>query len=286
MMRELRNEYQAILTEVLGELGQLYAKVDNGEKLDYKDVVRFNDIERLQSRVMAQSVRLGTFHREKMQKLLEDSYDFSYSFMSYVVEMEKQVLLANATPNLPYILMQVYDNPITGLYLPTALESNRKKIVQDINGAIEDGLKQGEAYGSIAKRIQTAFSSSYDRATTIARTEVHRVKERATMESAVNIDKQGIRMGKTWRSMQDERVRHTKRADHTHMNGQHIPVEDMFVTITGKQGMTAGNIENSPEDNINCRCIVTYRILRIDKMPEKQQLNKTFEDWQQMKRGA
>jgi len=267
-------------------MGEIYARLEKDGKLDYADVVRYNDLERMRGRINAHGVRLGTFHYQQMQKLLEESYSLSYSYMAYAIEQEASVLLGNASPNMAYLIMQVRDNPITGLHLPAAVERNRSLIVNDINSAIEEGVKNGETYGTMAKRIQKAFDVSYERALVIARTETHRVRERASYESALNGDKQGIKMDKVWRSMQDERVRHTKRADHVYMNMTRIPVEQLFQTKEGKVGPTPGNIYNSPENNIRCRCLTTYKIREVQKPTEKEQQKVTFEQWQKIKGGA
>ena len=283
--RKMNKEYEAIIDEIMIALSAMYERVNKGEKLTYADVRRFNELQRFQSRVHAQVTLLGRNNLKTIRKLLEDSYDFSYSYMSYVIELEAQVLLDGAIPNIAEILQQVWDNPIYGLHLEASMEKDRQLIVRNINGAIEKGLKQGETYGGIAKNIREVFESSKRRSMTIARTETHRVRERAGQESSMNAHRQGIKMIKIWRNMDDERVRATDKANHVEMEGQTVPVDEMFVGVSGARGMSPGSMGMAEED-INCRCYSSRRISHLEKQVPKQAVKDTFEDWEKAKKRA
>lgn len=280
---KINKQYEEITAAIMVELSAMYERVDKGEKLTYADFQRFNDLQRFQSRVHAQVTLLGKNNLKTIRTLLEDSYDLSYSYMSYAIENEQQIWLDGATPHLAAILTQVWDNPIYGLHLESSMEKDRQLIVRDINGAIEQGLKKGETYGGIAKNIRGVFESSKRRSMTIARTETHRVRERAGQDSAMNAHRQGVKMIKIWRNMDDERVRETNKADHVKMEGQTVPVDENFVGITGAAGMAPGSLGRAEED-INCRCYASRRISHLEKQVPKQAVKDTFEDWNKKKR--
>lgn len=282
--RKIHENYEVVTANIMNELSKLYEKVDKGQGLKMEDVQRFNDLQRFQSRVVAQSHLLSKKNKRVVHTLLEDTYDLSYSHMSYVVETEARKTLDNATPDLPAILKQVHDNPIYGLHLESSMEKDRQIIVRDINGAIDRGLRAGETYSGIAKRIRKVFDSSVYRSMVIARTETHRVRERAVQESAMNAHRQGIKMEKTWRNMGDERVRETKKADHVEMEGQTVPVDKPFVTSQGYQGMSPGSFMVAEMD-IQCRCYSSRRIKGLEQQEPEKAGKATFEDWQKMKRG-
>ncbi|MFB8733889.1 phage minor head protein [Bacillus sp. SL00103] len=84
-------------------------------------------------------------------------------------------------------------------------------IVKDINEAIERGFIERERFSDIARRVKRAFDTSYYRSTVIARTEAHRVREKATHNKAEEFEQQGIVMEKVWNNVDDERVRQTGR---------------------------------------------------------------------------
>lgn len=281
--RKLNKQYEQVINELMIELSKMYEKLDKGEKLTFKDVKRFNDLQRFQARVYSQVTLLGSNNLKIITKLLEDTYDLSYSYMSYAIEVEAQVFLNGAAPNLAEILAQVWDNPIYGLHLESSMERDRQLIVRNINDAIDRGLKAGETYGGIAANIREVFESSKRRSMTIARTETHRVRERAGQESSMNAHNQGVKMIKTWRNMDDERVRDTKKASHVEMEGQTVAVNEMFVGITGAQGLSPGSMGRAEED-INCRCYSSRRISHLEQQVPKQAVKDTFEEWQEKKK--
>lgn len=283
---KINKEYEKVMDEIMLALSALYSKLDKGEGFTYADAQRFNDLKRFQARVYAQVTLLGSRNLKTIKNLLEESYDLSYSYMSYAIESELQILLDGATPNLVAILQQVWDNPIYGLFLPASMEKDRQLIVRDINGAIDKGLKNGDTYGGIAKNIREVFESSKRRSMTIARTETHRVRERANHESSINAHRQGVIMTKTWRNMDDERVRDTTRANHVDIDGQTVPVDEPFKAISGAVGMSPGSMGRAEED-INCRCYSSRRVSHLEQQVPKRAVKDTFEDWHvKKKRGV
>lgn len=281
--KKINEQYEEITAAIMLELSAMYERLEKGDKLTYSDVQRFQDLQRFQNRVYAQTAQLGKNNLKVIKKLLEETYDFSYSYLSYAIELEAQVFLNGATPNLAAILTQVWENPIYGLHLEASMERDRQIIVRDINGAIEKGLKQGDTYGGIAKAIRGVFASSKRRSLTIARTETHRVRERAGQDSAMNAHRQGVKMNKIWRNMDDERVRETNKADHVHMEGQTVAVDKDFIGVSGARGKAPGSMGRAEED-INCRCYASRRISHLEKQVPEQAVKDTFEDWEKAKK--
>lgn len=291
----IRKKYVEILKVIMADLSGMYMKLEKAGNLTYADAKRFRDLERFQRRVMVQGNVLGKNNKAIMEKLITDSYDLSYSYMSFAIQKETDLLLKNATPHLPEILDKVVKNPVYGLRLTAAQERDRALIVKGINEAVADGLKAGGTYGEIAKEIQKKFDSSYKRATLIAHTETHRVREQASHESAMNAYEQGIIMKKTWRNMGDERVRpglrsSGARANHKTLEGQTKQADEDFITWPGRKGPCPGSIEGlgNSSDNIRCRCYASYRVDRLEaKAPKEAAENteKDFKTWKKKQNG-
>lgn len=288
---EIRKKYVEILKEVMSDLSKMYMKLEKDGELTYADVKRHRDLERFERRVMAQGNVLGKNNKAIMEKLITDTYDLSYSYMSFSIQKETDLLLKNATPHLPEILDKVVKNPVYGLRLTAAQERDRALIVKGINEAVADGLKAGGTYGEIAKEIQTKFDSSYKRAMVIARTETHRVREQASSESAMNAYEQGIIMNKTWKNMGDERVRPKRgigkgtggTANHVRMEGQKRMADESFDLIPFGQTDSPGNSGIANQD-INCRCYASYRVDRLEGKTPKQAATDTENDFKTWKK--
>ncbi|MCM3598700.1 phage head morphogenesis protein [Metabacillus idriensis] len=288
---DIRKLFESILKEIMFELSNMYIRLERHGELTYHDVKRHRDLDRFQRRVVTQTRQLGKKNREIIERLLEDTYDLSYSYMSYSIETQSDVVLKNATPHLPEILAKVKDNPIKGLKLEPAMERDRAIITSNINKGIERGFKAGETYAGIAKEIQKEFDSSYGRAVKISRTEAHRVREQASHESAMNSHRQGVLMNKTWKNMKDQRVRPGRGigkkaakggADHVNMEGQKRMVDKVFNLKPNGTAQTPGTSGIAGQD-INCRCYASYRVERIEKQDKKKAAEKTYKDWKALK---
>jgi hypothetical protein len=288
-LKEIQKRYKATSKEVLSGLSDLFLRLEKNGKLTYADVKRFRDLDRFKMRILAQTGALGDKNKANIIKTLEETYDLSYSHMSYVVENETDILLKNKTPHLPEILAKVKDNPIKGLKLETAVERDRGLIVKGINQGIERGLINGDTYGGIAREIQTHFDSSFRRAVTIAHTETHRVREQAGHDGSMNAMDQGINMIKIWRNMGDQRVRPGRgigkkdagNADHRNMEGQTRKEDEMFDLKPSGQTLMPGDSGIAKQD-IRCRCYASRRVDSLSAPNPTKQANKTFEDWQKV----
>lgn len=281
--KKILQQYKQVTDEIMKELADLYERTgDKNGKLTYAELNRFYDLQRFERRVMAQAALLGKNNLDEIKKLLEESYDLSYSFMSYAIEKDAQVLLAGAVPSIANLLITSSNNPIYGLRMTDAQKRDQALTVKGINDAINDGIKAGDTYGGIAKRIRKVFDSSMKRSMTIARTETHRVKNIAEQDSSMNAHNQGVKMSKTWRNMDDEAVRETKKANHVKINGQTVMADENFTAISGVSGPVPGSM-GRPQEDINCRCYASRRIASIEPQVPEQAVKGTFEDWYESK---
>lgn len=282
--KKILRQYKQITDEIMKELAALYEKTGNEEgKLTYAELNRFYELQRFERRVMAQVALLGKSNLDEIKKLLEESYDLSYSFMSFAIEKEAEVLLSGAVPSIANLLITSTNNPIYGLRMTDAQKRDQALTVRGINEAINDGIKAGDTYGGIAKRIRKVFDSSMKRSMTIARTETHRVKNIAEQDSSMNAHNQGVKMKKTWRNMDDEAVRETKKANHVEINGQTVMANENFTAKSGAVGPVPGSMGTASED-VNCRCFASRRIASIEPQVPKQAVKGTFEEWYEKKR--
>ncbi|MEC3737042.1 phage minor head protein [Bacillus safensis] len=261
-MRRLKKLYREASKEFMSSLTNLYEKLDQGEDLSYADINQFDDIEALKSQVIALASKLDTRSQKEIIRLLEDTYDFSYDWLASVVEAMIDQKLRNATPSLSRMVEEARKNAVFGLKLTQALEKHRAMIVKDINEAIERGFIERERFSDIARRVRSAFDSSYYRSTVIARTEAHRVREKATHKKAEEFEQQGVVMEKVWNNVDDERVRQTRKANHKALQGQRRKVNEQFDLGNGVTAVAPGQ-SGSAANDIHCRCFLTYEVVGL-----------------------
>lgn len=72
-------------------------------------------------------------------------------------------------------------------------------------------------------------------------------------DTAKAVARAGIAVKKTWNTMKDDRVRDT----HGPLEGITVDLDSPFVTYDGDQALAPGGF-TLPENNVNCRCWLTY----------------------------
>ena len=120
----------------------------------------------------------------------------------------------------------------------------------------------------MAKRIAERVDMDYRKAMTIVRTESHRVQEAGYHDSATELNKTlnagttTKRLQKTWRTMRDERVRKTSKANHRKLDGVSIPIDEKFDLGHGVKA-EAPSQSGDPHNDINCRCYLSYDLVEV-----------------------
>ncbi|EST12050.1 minor head structural component GP7 [Sporolactobacillus laevolacticus] len=281
IIKDIGRQYKKSLDALISRLSQIYVK-GGKDQLNFSDVARTNDIAKLENFVLQQADKLQTENRRSILGLLVSIYIYSFDTQKSAIETEVKkalgfdfwlknshdaeiihIMQGKSDKQIKRLLMALEKNDIEGLKLTPALERNRRMIIQDIKQAIERGFIEKKGYTSMAKGIQGAFDMGLNRATAIARTEGHRVRETASYDSAMNADFQGIKMQKFWMNMGDERVRHRPGANHVSMEGQTRDVNEPFDLGWGIQAQYPGMSGDAAND-IRCRCIARYKIVGID----------------------
>jgi len=281
---QIRREYEQVVSDLVKELGGIFAKIQDG-KLSYMDIVAYRDIQRLQQQAVAQANRLGKFNRDAIQKLLDNSYSLSYSWVSFGIEKAIDKTLSGASPRTPELLALTQKNQIEKLRLSGSLEKSRVKITADIQATISQGLTQGQDLHQMAAEIQRVFTMDYNRALMISETEVHRIREQGSFESAQNASNQGVEMVKYWVNMGDERVRKTHKANHRVLQGQKRALDAQFDLGNGVSAMTPGN-SGTAHNDIRCRCFARYEVVGIKTIgvaDGEAAVKQQYKKWQQSK---
>lgn len=89
----------------------------------------------------------------------------------------------------------------------------------------------------------------------LAETEFHRVYNTAVADGIQQyVDDTGANVEKRWCTMRDLRVRET----HESLEGRTVPYDSYFIASDFDQALYPGGFTN-PENNVNCRCWLTYR---------------------------
>ncbi len=138
------------------------------------------------------------------------------------------------------------------------LERRAQRFARHVNEAtwtqlkesLGEGMDAGESIPDLMERVRSVFAeATTSRAETIARTEVIGASNGGALLAA---KQSGVVEAKEWLAALDERTRETHVAAH----GQRVGLDEDFEVGAGS-GPAPGQI-GLPEEDINCRCTVTW----------------------------
>ena len=147
--------------------------------------------------------------------------------------------------------------------LPYKYVDGRKDVrwnTQLINSEVLQGILQGESIPKISARLGTVLGMNEVSAIRNARTTVTSAENKGRMDMMENAESKGIIAKKVWLATIDQRTRES----HLALNGQEADRDEPFHSLDGDIRYP-GDPEADPANVYNCRCTLTYKIVRIKK---------------------
>lgn len=277
----LQKLYAEIIKEILVVVGSLYRKYEKEGSLSPSELARYQRTDVFLQTLLRHINTMSKRKSQALHKLLQESFAYSYDWMSWAIQKEAKVEYHTHLEKEVMHRMAM-ENPVTGLTLSDTLNQHRAEVIQKVRIAVKRGIANKVTYKEMADALTQTFENDYKKAVRVARTETHRVREQATLETVKKANEAGIVMAKKWLSMRDERVRRKPQANHVTMHGQTVPVNELFDLGNGLKGMAPGLTGHAQHD-INCRCITTYTVLKILAQTNEQLARRTFEQYQDIK---
>ncbi|TQK41959.1 phage Mu protein F like protein [Brevibacillus sp. AG162] len=274
--RQIAQRYAQTLLEIRTLLAKYYERYEQGGTLTYAEMAKYDRLYKLLKEI---DRMLGQNYKDLAkiyQDVLGEAYQEGYYLTAWAIETDVQAKLAYSTVVGDTILAMI-NNPISGLSLNMRLKKNRADIVHKIQQELTQGLVKGETYSSMAKRLKGALEGDAVKATRIVRTEGHRVQESSKHDAVEHAHKQGVVMAKEWNSLGDEVVRAGVLANHRKLNGVKIPVHENFKQ-GGASGPAPGQMGTAAHD-INCRCFLTYTVVRVERKTHTEMESVTYDKW-------
>ena len=282
--KEIRKVYKELLKELNSYLANIYLTYSEDDMLTYSDLAKAGMDARFLEEVEQQINGITPQVAAQIQETVAQTYEACYDGMVNAVNKAAgnrellQQAFSTVTAVSPDVIKRAVENPVSGLTLKDTLEKHRKEIIYDIKRNIGVGLTNGDRYTTMAKRISESLDGDYKKSIRIVRTETHRVRESGFNDAATAVNealkngKSGYVMAKTWRTMQDERVRpqgqkgkKAKKYNHVKMDGVTIPQDELFELPSGAKGKAPSQTGVAGED-INCRCYLSYSLVLTSEL--------------------
>lgn len=275
--QNIRRHYRDLMTDLQEFLGVEYAQLAQDDKLTYEILHAKGQYARFLEEVEQKT----SYYTGKAAQDIRDTVQLTYkhAFEGMVEAVEKSKTYEELKLNLKglkAVTPDIIKNAVSNTFLEDALEKNHKTVIYDIKQQIGVGLSQGDRMSTMARRISDQLNKDYKKATQIARTECHRVREAGYQDSSERINQtmkdvdSDYVMVKTWKTMQDLSVRPYRKKgktfikgtgpDHVKMHGVTVLIDEMFDLGNGVKAKTPGQSGVAGHD-INCRCYLSRNMM-------------------------
>lgn len=270
--RDVAKRYAFLFREINSLLSDYYRKYEIDGKLTYLEMVKYQRLEKMLKEINELINESEKTLRNEIRRHLREQFSESYYQTSFILETTAQAKIG-----YPALRNEVIDEAIninfTGLTLNERLSKRRADLIYSMRETITRGLIEGQTYRGMANIIKGQLEGDLVKAQRIVRTEAHRIREAASLNSVKFAESKGIIMKKTWNTVKDERVR----SNHARLDGKTLSIDELF-KIDGYEAEAPGQF-GFPEMDINCRCYLTYEIVDVKKPQHEELADLTYAEW-------
>ena len=244
----LQKSYQDILPELRALFLQIEEKWGVNGNLSFPDLNKYNRFDQLVGKMEDISGSVFKNIVKDIDEDLQEIYVRSYNTTGGIIQEATGSAVRGSLQT--EVLQKALKTPVGGLTIDLRMDRIRDDLANKMTSVVTRGVQNGDSWTKIANEFKSEGGKNLSTVQRIVRTEGHRLEEQAKLDVAQKSRKPLL---KVWTSERDSRVR----ALHVIMDGQTREMEEEFNSPSGASGQTAGQL-NSPEDDINCRCYVTY----------------------------
>lgn len=211
---------------------------------------------------------------EVLPSAMKENNDMASQIVEALIErIETPVNVINIKEPSPAEVKAAVKNDDPELLVSKTFTKHRNFVAKGIEDEISEGLKAGEGYSKVAKRLEERFDMAGNKARTVARTESGRVRAEAQLETEEQAEEYA-EFTSLWLSALDARVR----AKHRKLDGKRADRNGYFHYGTWKA--KGPHLWGIAEMDINCRC---QKLMLVNNMiPEyRRGRDYTNPDYQQ-----
>ncbi|CDZ74858.1 phage putative head morphogenesis protein [Peptoniphilus sp. ING2-D1G] len=256
--------YASSYKKLRKKLSDIYDKYEKDGVISKDELRKYNRLKALDLATAKTLIDLYSSNksliRQTLKEVIEDTKNSSFTIINNRVSITPIKRKFDST--------EIINQEIAGKIWTQRIKHYGDNFVYDVHSIIRQGLERGDTYTTVSKSLKSKFGQDLKRAVTIARTESARVQaytKNATMEE---VNKQ-VSLIKTWRTMKDEGVRRSHQA----MEGVTVKFDEEFTLPSGATCMYPKST-GYPEEDINCRCYLEYKVDKNDDKDENLEYNK------------
>ena len=248
VLKKLEENYQDALFEINDRIERLLARKD----ADMQNVIYQVEYQKsLKAQVEAILEQLHANEFETVSAYLSAAYEDGFIGTMYDLQGQGIPLVIPIDQKQVAIAIQHETKLSDSLY--DALGKDTKRLSKQIASEISRGISNAATYDEMARNISSFSRIPLNNAARIARTEAHRIQNKATADAQWKAKEKGADVVKQWDSTLDGKTR----PHHRKLDGQIRELDEPF-EVNGMSAMQPGDF-GDPAEDCNCRCALLQR---------------------------
>lgn len=248
VLKKLEANYKDALDEVNDRIAMLLGRQD----ADLQHVVYQVEFQKsLKTQIQSILEQLQNNEFETVSEYLTQSYEEGFLGTMYSLQSQGVPLVFPIDQEQVVAAIQNETKLSESLY--NSLGKDVKQLNKQIAGEISRGISNAAMYSEIARNIAGYARIPKNNAMRIARTEAHRIQNKATMDACVKAKEKGADVLRQWDATFDG----STRPNHRELDGQLRELDEPF-EVAGKKAMFPGDF-GDPAEDCNCRCSLLQR---------------------------
>lgn len=258
VQQSLLNDEKKIIKNIKGIYGKALEDIDakivdlmgRQDKENLQSIIYQVDYQKsLKTQINAILDTMNTEQFEKISDYLTKCYDEGFIGNMYDLHGQGIPLIFPIDQEQVVEAIKLDSKINKGLYqrLGEDVTLLKKRIANNISR----GISQGSSYSEIARNIKGNSNITMNQALRIARTEGHRISQKATLDAQNKAKDKGADIVKQWDSLIDSRTR----SSHQHVDGEIRELDEMFSNGLEYPGDPSGKAS----EVVNCRCTLLQR---------------------------
>ena len=246
VLKKLEKNYEEALAEIDDKIALLLGRQD----ADQQHVVYQVEFQRsLKAQVSAILEVLHSNEFETISEYLTKSYEDG--FITTMYNLQGQGIPLVFPLDQEQIVNAIQHETKLSENLYASLGRDTKELSKKIAGEISRGIAGGQMYAEISRNISSWARIPKNNAMRIARTEMHRIQTKASMDACIKAKSKGADIVRQWDASLDKRTRDS----HARVDGEIRELDEKFSNGL----MYPGDPSGAAAEVINCRCALLQR---------------------------
>jgi hypothetical protein len=248
------DNYKEKLEKLRTLIRRKYDRYELKGKLTFSEMIRYDRIDKLDKEISIIMRELYAENSSITRLTLRDMYKQNYMNTKTYIEEQANRTIRGILKSVN--VTETINEEMAGLKWTRRFNRHRNEVIYQVQQSVRQGLVEGTTYRQMSNILRDSLEGDVIQPLRIVRTEGKRVQVQAQKDILDHANNQGVKMTKTWRTSDDDRVRD----DHQEMNNVTIPYEDDFILPDGSTAF-APTLTGVAEQDINCRCFYTINFI-------------------------